>query len=183
MRIRALVMVGLMAALPAFGQGTLTFLNTAAAIGGTGAPVTDGVGGARLSGATFQAQLYAELTPGNLSAIGSPVAFRTGGAAGFVTSTQVAVPGMAVNSSVNVQMRAWEASGGATYEAALASGAKTGFSNTISVGPLGGVPAVGPPVTDPNLIGLNGFAVVVPEPSTIALGLLGAAALLIRRRK
>jgi hypothetical protein len=34
------------------------------------------------------------------------------------------------------------------------------------------------------MIGLESFAVVpVPEPSTIALGLLGAAFLLLRRRK
>jgi hypothetical protein len=82
-----------------------------------------------------------------------------------------------------VQLRAWEASGGSTYEAALAAGVRTGTGNVFSVGPLGGNdPGGGPPFTDPNLTGFQSFA-LVPEPSTIALGLLGAAALLLRRRK
>jgi len=185
MRTKALILVGLITALPAFGQGTLTFLNTATAVGAPGAQVT--FGGAGVSGTGFSAQLYAELTAGSFTAIGVPVAFRTGTAAGYVVSSQVAVPGFAAGTSLNIQMKAWDNAGGtfASYEAATAGLGAVGSSGTVNVGPLGGVPAGGgPPITDPNLTGLQGFALVpVPEPSTLALLAFGAAALLLRRRK
>jgi hypothetical protein len=80
-------------------------------------------------------------------------------------------------------MRAWEGSAGSTYASVLAAGGKTGKSNIINVGPLGGPdPSGGPDFLDPFMTGMTAFS-LVPEPSTIALGLLGAAALLLRRRK
>lgn len=186
MRLKALLLVGILSALPALGQGTLTFLNTATGTGVTGgSPVTDGLGGPRLAGTGFWTQLYSSATQGGTyAAIGTPVNFRTGAAAGFVNVSTVAVPSGAPGTSVWIQMRAWEGAAGSSYESVLATG-KTGFSAAIQVGPLGGPdPAGGPAFTAPNLTGLQGFAIVpVPEPSTIALGLLGAAGLLIRRRK
>ena len=83
----------------------------------------------------------------------------------------------------------WSISTGAlTYDAALASGlGYTGASTIASGYPLGGAAAL-PPLTFGTGPGqVQGFTltpnVVVPEPSTIALGLLGAAALFFRRRK
>jgi len=83
--------------------------------------------------------------------------------------------------------------------AAFQPGGVIQYSKTFTSGPLGGAPAGGGlPVTPPNLTGLAvdaggfiltgagaqlGVVAAVPEPSTIALGVLGAAALLIRRRK
>jgi hypothetical protein len=79
-------------------------------------------------------------------------------------------------------MRVWQGAAGSTYEAALAGGASTGKSNTINVGPLGGPdPGGGVPFLDPFLIGLQPFS--VPEPHATVLSLLGALALLLRRRK
>jgi hypothetical protein len=82
---------------------------------------------------------------------------------------------------VNVQVRAWATAGGVTsYEAAKgAPGGKWGESNIISI-KTGGYD--NPPALAANLVGLTGFQ-LVPEPSTIALVLLGAAALLLRRRQ
>lgn len=189
MRLKALLLVGILSALPALGQGTLTFLNTATGTGVTGgSPVTDGVGGARLAGTGFWTQLYSSTTQGGTyTAIGTPVNFRTGAAAGFVNVSTVAVPGSAPGSSAWIQMRAWEGAAGSSFESVSAVSGKVGSSLAISVGPLGGPdPAGGTPFTAPNLTGLQGFAIVggvIPEPSTVALGLLGAAGLLIRRRK
>jgi hypothetical protein len=88
----------------------------------------------------------------------------------------VEIPGVAAGTvGTVVRMRAWQ---GASYDAA----AEKGESANITLGALGGTPASGPPLTPPNLDGLESFT-VVPEPSTIALGVLGAAALLLRRRK
>jgi len=187
MRLKALLLVGMLSALPALGQGTLTFLNTQTGTGGAGgAPVTLGNGGPRLDGTGYWGQLYASTTAGGTyTAIGAPVNFRTGAAAGFVAVSTVTVAGSAPGSSVWIQMRAWEGAAGSSYDTAYSGNKAVGISNNIQVGPLGGPdPAGGTPFTAPNLTGLTGFFIVpVPEPSTIALGLLGAAGLLIRRRK
>jgi hypothetical protein len=139
----------------------------------------DGV--TRLSGVDYYAQLYA--SPNNdessLIAIGAPVVFRTGLGAGFVPrGITVVVPGSPPGVGVWVQMRAWDNAGGTlmTYEAARTTGSRFGKSNIIIVGPLGSeYPNGSPPYLDPFLIGLQPFS-LVPEPSTIALGLLGVLA-------
>jgi hypothetical protein len=72
--------------------------------------------------------------------------------------------------------------GGASYETATQF---IGESAPVNIAGLGGVnPTTGAIVPTPDLSGLQSFNLrVVPEPSTIALGVLGAAALLYRRRK
>jgi len=90
------------------------------------------------------------------------------------------VPGAGYGALVTLQVRAW-GGGYSTYEQAVAAGAPRGKSNLIQI-----TTSTGP--TDPNtprLVGMTPFAIVpVPEPSSIALGLLGLGAVaLIRRRK
>jgi hypothetical protein len=91
------------------------------------------------------------------------------------------------------QVRVWQASAGATWAAATGGGNGTagtylgnggsqwGYSNPFNVTPA---TAPSPSAT---LIGLNAFqlspVVPVPEPTTLALGGLGAAALLLFRRR
>jgi len=162
-----------------FAQGTIKFNNRLT--GQVDAPVsylvnTVGAG----SQATAMAQLY--LIPANG---GTPVAltpattFRTTSAAAMFyvnePTSGIIVPGVAAGSTANIQLRAWV--GAASYETAL----QRGESNIIPVS-LGGTPAVGAPIPDAVLTGLQGFT-IVPEPSTVAFGILGAAALLFRRRK
>ncbi len=105
---------------------------------------------------------------------GSLTTFRSGAAAGYVTPITVTIPGHDIGSTARVRVVSFL--GGATqadYDAALAKG-NVRFTSAIITPPLGGGT-----VTPPNLDGLTD----APEPSTIAFGLLGAAALLIRRRK
>lgn len=172
------------ATLSAMAQGTVNFNNSPAAIGGTGAPVFN-IDGVTKLGSAFVAQLYAGPVGGSLAPVGVFLPFRDGAGAGFINSTGAdtsrTIPGIAAGTPADVQIRAWATSGGATYEAAVASGALYGFSPILSLGATGG--AGEPPGLPVNLIGLQSFNLVVPEPSTIALGLLGAAALLLRRRK
>jgi len=59
-----------------------------------------------------------------------------------------------------------------------------GWSSTFVLNGLGGTGI--PPATTPNLTGLTSFSMMVtpvPEPATITLGIMGAAAFLARRRK
>lgn len=94
----------------------------------------------------------------------------------YLNQVTLTVPGN-TGQAINVKVVGWMTTGpgaGATWESALSKGE----SNVISV-----TPAMAP-ATPPDLVGLQGFnIIVVPEPSTIALGVLGAAALLLRRRK
>lgn len=182
----------------AYGQGAVNFDTKA-----VGAKVTldASEGGAALAGNLYLAQLYAAAGSGvaeaSLLPVGSTVYFRGGINAGFVTISGVGPSGSDVNPVVNlftaaqgaansaatVQLRAWETARGATWEAAGGFGAAhVGESAILAIGTTGGYGS--PPTTPPDLTGLQGFSLrPVPEPSTIALGLLGAAALLIRRRK
>jgi PEP-CTERM motif len=78
------------------------------------------------------------------------------------------------------QMRAW--TGGATYSDV--SNTKFGSSAITGI-TFGGTPLGGGAALPPVALNLHGsFAIAaVPEPATIALGLFGAAGLLVRRRK
>jgi hypothetical protein len=170
-------------------QGTYNLDNSPLTTGGTvDAKVFDTNGTTPLAGPTFFAQLFigtvsnsASLTPQ-----GAIVSFYPTGSGGegyvnpsgtTITSTNVAPGG-----SGFVQLRAW--SGAATYAAAAATGgAKIGSSGILNL-TAGGSGA--PPSLPANLVGLASFSlttVVIPEPSTIILGILGGVALLLRRRK
>jgi hypothetical protein len=155
-----------LAATNAFAQGSVNFNNRVTAAG-LDAPIFD-VGGAKLEGPNAFAQIYV-----NDAAVGAPVAFRSGTGAGYFSGGTVAIPGAAGGTSVQMVVAAW--SGAATFEAASIKGVSSPFTVT-----LGG--AGEPPSTPANLIGLTSFT-LVPEPSVLALGALGAAALLLRRRK
>jgi len=158
----------------ALGQGYLNF-QTKVTAAGIDAPVKDVDGTTLLAGTDFKAQLYWGMTADSLAPVGAPVDFKTSILKGYVSAGVVTFP-KPQGTAVFVQMRAWNAPN-ATYEAAMgAAGGKWGFSNTISV------TLAESPTPPPDLVGLQGFQ-LIPEPSTIALALLGAAALLLRRRR
>jgi hypothetical protein len=164
----------------AFAQGTIVFNNrnlTAPAGGTYNAPITGNTVGATaqlflVTGAAGS-ETYTPLTPVNTFRAAPNNAFLTG-------PVQVEVPGQPPGTTgVRFVVRAWQ---GASYDTAT----ERGQSAIITVTqPLGGTPTGAPPITPPDLGGAQGLQSfpVVPEPSTIALGLLGAAALLYRRRK
>jgi hypothetical protein len=168
------------ATIAAQAQGTINFANRV--VGSIDAKVL-GVSGAPLDGAGFMAQLYVGATASSLAAVGSPVPFRTGAAAGYVTSSTVTVNGIAGGSPASVAMRAWDASTGASYDAATVRGS----SAILTIAALGG--GGSPPAVPADLVGLTSFSLAgaapgnIPEPTAVALGLLGAGALFLRRRK
>lgn len=180
---KALILAGLLGLTSAaFGQGAINFItfNSGQGVNGLGYA---GTVGSTLAGATYSGQLYVNTgasidAAGTGSYIGSAVAFRNNPTTtlptGIISGGTVTFgnPGQ----TVWVQLRAWLGSAGASYDAALPSGL-VGTSNAIQVSLGGGTL---PPAY---LTGLTPFAIAVPEPSTIALGLLGLGFLAIRRRK
>jgi len=98
------------------------------------------------------------------------------------------VPTTGPASSATVQIYAWYNGGGTitSYAAAVTAKVPTGFSAPGNVPSLGGGSPPLPPSNIPNGMGnivLSGGTTVTPEPSTIALGVMGASAFLLRLRK
>jgi len=181
---KLLLLSGIMgAALGAYAQGTLTFANAAP---GVDAPVTNAMVTPRVraAGAAFATALYigpagtlnaSALTTNGVS--GTSANFQSGAASGYFNGGVRDIAGTIAGNIITAQVRAWSTAAGGSWEAA-GPGAR-GESNLIQV-TLGGGTAL-----PANLLGLQGFNVgVVPEPSSIALGLLGLGAIaLFRRRK
>jgi hypothetical protein len=177
-----------LAALSSYGQGQVDFTNFATPPGMPviDAPVFDIDGTTRLDGGAFLAQLYAGPAGGTLAAIGTPTPFLSGAGAGYFGGGSLAIPGVAAGTTADLQVRAWDASGGSTFADAVNAGVSTGMSDLltgITTGGSGSPPSAPSPLTGLTSFSLTGGNVVVPEPSTIALGLLGAGLLVFRRRK
>jgi hypothetical protein len=180
------VAVGLSFTAGVYAQGTVDFRNrNTGATPPLDAPVSD-VGGAKLGNANFVANIFYSATQsGSFTAIADAAApFRTGTGAGywnFGTDSSRAIPGIAGGSSAWIQIRVWDSTKGADYATSKAAGSNWGESAAFQV-TLGG--AGSPPSVPAVLAGLQPFTLnaAIPEPSTIALGMLGAAALLLRRR-
>jgi hypothetical protein len=174
----------------AFAQGTINFNNrvTPNIDAPVWAPNGTGTTGAGSIGAT--AQLFL-VTGSGASAVYTPIGqsttFRAATAANPLLNAYInpiqsmIVNGSAPGSTINVALRTWT---GASFDAAKLGAGAWGESNVIPV-TLGGEVVPGQPAATPGqLTGLTAFTMTaVPEPSTIALGILGAAALLYRRRK
>lgn len=87
------------------------------------------------------------------------------------------VPGAADNATVELTLRAWR--GAASWDLASDRGSATWSQATGAWNPAA-VPPAPPSGAD---LSNPAVTIVVPEPTTIALGLLGGAALLLFRRK
>lgn len=174
-----LVAACIVASVAAMAQGSLVVANSTA-VNGVAAPIFDTDGVTKLTGANFWVQVYAGGSADSLTAQGTAVNFRTGNNIGLFSAQTLSVASVAPGGSAFVQVKAWEGAAGSTYESALSGGKKAGFGNIVGPFVTGG--AGTPPSTPPNVTGLTSFSLVIPEPSTIALALLGAGALFIRRR-
>jgi hypothetical protein len=104
----------------------------------------------------------------------SVTSFRAGTAAGYIQPLVVTVPGHEIGTLVTLRMIVFAGTpSDADAITRLNDRSSFGMSNPVTVSLGGGT------ILPPDLVGLT----FVPEPSTIAFGLLGAAALLIRCRK
>jgi hypothetical protein len=180
--MKKLILATLMAGLipvAALAQGTVNFQSASpSAIVVTEAmtPVGAGYIAALYGGANGSGE-------GGLTQLGG-TAGVTGGSGLIIaggTRTNAAVVGGATGA---FQVRAWTASSGADWTAALASGTGFGGKTAVFSNPTGD-PTASPPGTPAFLTGWNTPLVVtpIPEPSTLALAGLGLASLLVIRRR
>jgi len=166
----------LAAGLVAYSQGTVNFNNKTPS--GVDAKIVDS-SGAGLAGTDWLAQLYfaagPNATESSLAAVSlAPVNFRSGLAAGYVAvgaAGERVLAGVLPGADATVQIRAWNAAAGPTYEvASTAANGIFGKSNLVNVKAGGtGVPP-GPPT---DLAGLQGFAVSAAESGNRDRGPLG----------
>lgn len=172
----------------AFGQGT--FATVSNNIGGTVYPIFQPDGTTIASGANYSVQvfLYDASAAGNLGAqVGNTVSPSANGR--FNAGSNIAVPNHAAGTTVDLIVVAWDKTTGASYAEATTRGDSGKFTSEILGGtpPGGGLPITGKTIVSGLAGGYKSFSLVgkteIPEPTTIALGALGAAALFIRRRK
>ncbi|HEX7860981.1 MAG TPA: hypothetical protein VF773_11675 [Verrucomicrobiae bacterium] len=180
-----LTLAALFVSISAFAQGIILF-QTYDSSHGVNAPVylPGGTYGAGFLG-TVNAQLFLVGAGGALTALTPATTFNTPAeypgnpsAMKYIVrpASYVIVPGVEPGGSATVILRAWVGSGG--YDAATVKNE----SAPLVVNNLGGTPAAGGNPLEPGyLTGLQAFE-LIPEPSALAFGLLGTAALLYRRR-
>lgn len=198
-KLIATSIVCLLAGVVANAQGTVNFANIGA---GVNAPVHLSDGVTKLNGANYQAILLAGASAGALTQVGTATPFLSGGNAGYFNGGPVTINSVTPGSTGFFEIIAWDSTLGGTTTGATAAqafaawqggkgnvwgasgyvygpgGGETPFSNTTG--------GVGTPASPPvSLSGLPQFnlAPPVPEPSTFALAGLGAAALMIFRRR
>lgn len=168
--------------LSTFAQGTVTFGNTSGLFatpadryvyaGQIGNPAN------LLKGTQYRAQLYWSVTSsGTFEAVDSnPAAFR---------STSTTLPGTwvqqdkivpaAQGSTVFLQVRVWDSTGGSSYETSSAYARSDTFSWRV--------PVTGDPPTAAIMENLRAIGPMVPEPSTFALAGVGLIGLVMARRR
>jgi len=137
----------------------------------------DGVTG--ITGAGYLVEILAKVGGANVVVVPAFNVTLTGANAGLFSKGVQSVAGVA-SGPVDLTVRAWDVSTGATFAAATTSGSVT-FSHVLSD------PSAVPPGV-PTAIGstMPSFSLklsVVPEPSTYALAALGLGGLLLFRRK
>jgi len=205
--VTTLAVLGLFAATTvSYGQGEVQFQNNTAAT-----PITFGAGpsaGSRVFGsaslytyglyvgsstATTLSQLTLIDTVGSINS-----ANGTSGFAGYINGQTVSglgnvgaangFAGLVGGTLYAVEVAAWPTSEGANYAAALAADTGTGYFGLSGISTT--TPTASPSPVDQLFGAGNAFPagftlapIVVPEPSTIVLGGLGAAALLAFRRR
>jgi hypothetical protein len=175
--------VAVLVAATTYGQGQVNFQNIDALTDNSkGAIWAPGQTGVKGPGAGYTAGLY--LVTGGVvgsAPLGTTTFFTDPGAEFLINPIDITLSGILGGQQATFRTRVWDnvsgsfatASGSGTY------GESPDFTMTVGGDPGGG----GAPLPSaPTQFG-EFTLVTVPEPSTIAFGLLGAGALLLRRRR
>jgi hypothetical protein len=173
-RTLVLALLGITAATTAFGQGAFTFSNYVEPY----VPIKDTLNNLVGAGSGVQIELW--WAPGSVAqnALTFASIANWSAYAGYTSNTQIfTIPAVdyVPSSTWTLQLRASGTLGGQAVDTVLSRSALVVTSN------IGNLESSPPGV--PTNITAPGFVVVVPEPSTFALAGLGAAAMLIFRRR
>lgn len=168
-----------------FSQGSVNFNDNVNLPAGADHKVyADVLGGTKLVGTNWVAELYAGTDAASLAPIASSISkFRVTSTSqpGTWNGKTVTYAFGGVGVPVTLEVKVWDITKFATYEAAAAGGGVTGDSGSYVYTQLLSQPS--DPVGDTAMKNQPAFA-LVPEPSAIALSVMGVAGLLlIRRRK
>lgn len=182
MKKSLIALAAFMLSMAVYAQGTINFNTKVGSdpdfrfLLGSGAGASAGQGAGNDPSARAQLVLVSGTSTTPLTPI---TTFRTTSDAAefYITAAEITVPGLAPAATGQFRVRAWI--GAASYE--TADPLNRAESPLVSATAGGG----NPPLPAGNLTGLVGSATipVVPEPSTLALGIIGGLALLLRRRK
>jgi len=185
--LAALTLMGMSANCFAAAEATVTLNNFdsnipvlyVASAGGTAvaAPGSANIN-VQLMGGPSATQLQPVVPSGGGSAVIPVAGTAAGGVAGFFDGGVGVVPGVAANATATFQLWAFVGSTPSGQYASATWTQATGSWDPTVVPPA---PATGPTLAIPSG-GVTVGGATIPEPSTIALGLLGLGALLIRRR-
>jgi hypothetical protein len=173
MKKLAILITCLLASVYTYGQGTISFSLFGVNDGDGQLVVKNAMGD--LANSAYTAQLLVGLDASSLAPVDTGEYFYDGDYAGIIFGNEGIVTGLAAGADVSVQIRAWATADGGY-------GVTEFGQSIIGTAKLGGI---GEPPSSPGVpAGLMSFQMqMVPEPTTIALGLLGGAALLLFRRK
>jgi len=171
--LSAVTLMGLSAAV--YGQSVF-FDNTGGGGLVMGAGASDQISGAIMGGPVGGSLVpVVTLTGGSLLNLGGGLVYDPSG-------LSYVVPGVAANAQASLHLQFWTGNF-LTYDAALLAGTALTADSPVYTNPTGGggTPASIPPSA---MAGMPNIQLVgVPEPSTLALAGLGAAALLMYRRR
>ena len=184
-KLTATMLASALVGLSAYAQGTISFVNLNG--GGLNAPDTLSDGTTKLSGTGYMAALMVGTTDANMTQV-AQTGFLTGGGAGYFNGGTVTVAGIAGGAAVSVQVDIWNTAAGASFGAAQTAGlggTADAYAQSAILHLNLGDPSATPPGLPAALTGLSSLKLnpAVPEPSSLALAGLGAAALLVFRRR
>jgi len=161
--------------------------------GGVNATPTSGPGNINYQNAAmFEVGVYMSATQSGLTTAiktGSPLAtspIQGGGNAGLYSTAALTVTDPNDPAAAFVGIAAWYTGGAAginSYATAFGAGDPAGFVETSSLVTLGAAPSPAGNLQGGDGLTSFSLATTVPEPSTIALGVIGASTFLMRLRR
>ena len=159
------------------GIGTMIVQNNN---GGTIVPLFDIDGTTKIAGANYSIAVYVS-DNGSLGAQIGPVV--SPGANGRFTAGQQDVPGSVAGGTVSLIVAVWDNRTGVDYATATAKNQSFPFLSPILGGDVDNDPTTPALTASSMALNFKGLALVVPEPSTVALGALGLGGLIFFSRR